>query len=55
MIVKELIEMLGEYPAYVDVEVVVESGCSLPLTRDGLEIDVNGGTLYLGGCDPAHE
>jgi hypothetical protein len=48
-------EMLKEYPPNADVEVMDGIDCSLPLTRDGLAIDPNGETQYLGGCDPAHE
>jgi hypothetical protein len=37
--------------------VVVMDGIdwSLPLMRTASEIDADGETLYLGGCDPAHE
>ena len=38
-------------PPNADVEVVGECDFSMPLTREGVEIDPNGETLYLGGCD----
>jgi hypothetical protein len=55
MTVNELIRMLGEYPANADVEIVAEGRSSTPLTREGLEIDANGETLYLGGCESGPE
>jgi hypothetical protein len=55
MTVRELIDMLGRYPSEADVEVVGGFDFGMPLTREGLEIDPNSETLYLGGCDPARE
>jgi hypothetical protein len=55
MTVRELIDVLGQHPANADVEVMDGFDFSLPLTREGLEIDPNGETLYLGGCDPTLE
>ena len=55
MTVRELIDMLGQYPPNADVEVVGECEVSMPLARDGLAIDPNGETLYLWGCDLAQE
>jgi hypothetical protein len=55
MTVRELIDMLGQYPPNADVEIVGGFDFGMPLTREGLEVDPNGETLYLGGGDPAQE
>jgi hypothetical protein len=54
MTVRELIDMLGWYPPNADVEVVggLISAC---FSGEGLEIDPNGETLYLGGYDTARD
>jgi hypothetical protein len=46
---------LKEYPPNADVVVMDGIDWSLPLMRTASEIDADGETLYLGGCDPAHE
>jgi hypothetical protein len=51
MTARELIQILEQYPSNADVAILREWHWGAPLTREGLEIDANGETPYLGGCE----